>query len=127
MFKTNLLPGYNIYLDTDNAIIQKILIDLFRCNSIPVGEDTVAYDPEHPVLYWNGDFLTQRIDVEDVNQDDIYVVEDFIDFFFKAPPRIYVAGCMIAVNSADVVTIKDVSLTFNEIEMLYEAMKSLKQ
>lgn len=127
MFKTSCLPGYNIYLDTDNAIVQKILIDLFRSNSIPVEEDTVTYDPEYPVLYWNGDYLSQRIGIEDVDQDEIYNFEDFINFFFIAPPRIYLADCMITVNSADVVTIKDVSLTFNEIKMLYEAMESLKQ
>ena len=48
------LPKKIFSLLTKDPIIQKLVIDTFRYNDIPVHEETNEFDPKFPYLTWDG-------------------------------------------------------------------------
>jgi hypothetical protein len=69
-------------LDSNDPVIQQMVIDTLRINGIKVYEDTNEFDPAFPVLGWEDDMLTQW---RHNNNRVTYRLEDFIRQFQSKP------------------------------------------
>ena len=75
MIKKKALPTNGFELDTQNPVIQKMVIDFCRNNGIPVYEGTNGFDPKYPIVCWSPgeNLITQR----SISADRSISVEEF--------------------------------------------------
>lgn len=118
-------PTVRFALDSTNPLVQQMVIDLFRKEGIRVYERTTEYDPEYPVLFWDGLDLCQTDKWSTGNP--ICSLEDFIAQFYPPYETVQIGSYSITVDSGDAIKAGCQTISFEEVEKVYLAMKDLRK
>jgi len=124
MIKKKALPTNGFELDTQNPVIQKMVIDFCRNNGIPVYEGTNGFDPKYPIVCWSPgeNLITQR----SISADRSISVEEFIQQFFHSIESINVGSYKVVVDDGDEISVGCQTISFEQVEKVYMAMKELR-
>lgn len=112
-------------LNSQDADLQNSLINLFRTMGVRVWSKTTQFDPKYPYLYWDGEDICQRKNLND--RKSIDSVAEFVTMVEKAsadlPTKVQV-GEYHAEVSKDYVKVGCQTIPFEQVEAVYNIMKS---
>lgn len=112
----------NFRLDSTNPMIQNMVIAWLRKEGVPVYSDTTEYDSTYPILYWDGEHITQTMSQKDVQ----YSVEEFIDQFFISYKTIEIGSYSSVIDSGIEIKVGCQTISFETVEEVYNEMKKLR-
>lgn len=127
--KSAIKPSKKVAFDCKDEVLVNLVIKLLRDTDLEVYEDTTKFDPTYPYVVWDGDCLTQYIDLEE--HEDIVIETDmgkFLKhFFLEEKIVITLTEDYNAVVYADEVKVGCQTIPAEKIEEVYKAMKSLSK
>ena len=125
MIKKRTLPTNGFELNTKDPMVQKMVIDFCRNNGIPVYEGTNGFDSKYPIVCWSPgeEHITQRARFI---TEKILSVEEFIQQFFHSIEPINVGSYKVIVDNGDKITVGCQTISFEQVEKVYMAMKELR-
>ena len=122
MKKKEHLPQKEFQLDSNNPSIQKMVIDFLRKEGIPVYQFTTEYDPSYPILFWDGENISQSR----AEKDKKYSVEEFIDQFFTNYETVNVGRYSTIIDNGNEIKVGCQTISFETVEQVYNEMKKLR-
>jgi hypothetical protein len=108
-------------LDTQDPLIQKLVVDSFKLNRIPVYDGTDEYDEHYPLLGWDGNKLIQHAVHA---KHPKYSLQDFMYKFGIGKPetiKVVLNYSYTAQVSRDTVEVGCQTFSHGVIKQLYEA------
>jgi hypothetical protein len=125
MIKKKTLPTEDFELNSQDSTVQKMVIDFCRNNGVPVYEGTKGFDPRYPILCWSPHHknITQRPS----HVTKIVSVEEFLQQFFSSTEPIKVGTYDVMVDNGDEITVGCQSITFEQVQEVYMAMKEYRK
>jgi hypothetical protein len=119
-------------LNTQNPVIQNMIISTLREAGVNVYENTTEFDPEYKTLVWDGEHITQSACTlkEYAEKEDALLldVEQFMDKFSKPEPepKIMQVGEYEAVITAEIATVGCQKIPYDVVKAVYECMTEMK-
>lgn len=127
--KSAIKPSKKVAFDCKDEVLVNLVIKLLRDTDLEVYADTTEFDPIYPYVVWDGDCLTQYIDLEE--HEDIVIETDmgkFLKhFFLEEKIVITLTEDYNAVVYAHEVKVGCQTIPAEKIEEVYKAMKSLSK
>lgn len=119
------LPKQSLYLGNSNPSIQNMVINFFKLHGIPVHKDTTEYDPEYPILKWDGYNLTQS--KPSYYNSKKKSLDKFMESFFeeiKTPEPISISSNYEAKIESDgeFVNVGCQRISFEKVKQIYTTM-----
>lgn len=109
-------------LDSQDPIVQKMVIDTLRNGGVRVYRETTEFDNDYPFLRWNGDQLTQTRTKAGVS---VLSLEDFMKQFTVSTTL--QVGDYQATFTKDEVKVGCQTIPYDVVKALYDRMTLLRK
>ena len=121
-----------LVLNTQNPVIQNMVISTLRETVVNVHEDTTEFDPDYKTLIWNSKYITQcRYSPEryaEIEGALLLDVEAFMNKFTKPEPesKIMQVGEYEAVITAEIAKVGCQRIPYDVVKAVYECMTEMR-
>jgi hypothetical protein len=120
-----------LVLNTQNPIIQNMIISTLREADVNVCENTIEFDSDYPTLVWDGKQITQSMmcsptDYTEEQNVLLLGVEEFMDKFVKPEPKLMPVGNYEAVITAEIAEVGCQRIPYDIVKAVYECMTEMR-